>query len=45
MASAGGAGVWGARTQLNLRFQYKETDEIVVSGPMVSLGLRYRFAL
>jgi len=43
MASAGGAGVWGARTRENLRFQYKESDEIVVSGPMVSLGLRYRF--
>lgn len=42
MASAGGAGVWGARTQENLRFQYKETDEIAMSGPMVSLGLRYR---
>lgn len=45
MASAGGAGVWGARTQENLRYQYKESDEIVVSGPMVSLGLRYRAAL
>jgi hypothetical protein len=45
MASAGGAGVWGARTQENLRYQYKNSDEIVVAGPMVSLGLRYRAGL
>jgi hypothetical protein len=45
LASAGGAGVWGARTQENLRYQYKNTDEIVVAGPMVSLGLRYRAGL
>jgi len=45
MASAGGAGVWGARTQENLRYGYKESEEIVVSGPMVSIGLRYRAAL
>jgi hypothetical protein len=45
MASAGGAGVWGARTQENYRYEYKNTEEIVVAGPMVSLGLRYRAAL
>ena len=45
LASAGGAGVWGARTQENLRYQYKNTEDIVVAGPMVSLGLRYRAGL
>ncbi|HEX7480463.1 MAG TPA: hypothetical protein VF331_21870 [Polyangiales bacterium] len=42
MASAGGARVWGTRTRPNLRYDYVETDDIVVAGPMVSLGLRYR---
>lgn len=42
MASAGGAGVWSARTRENLRFNFTEEDQIGIGGPMVSIGLRYR---
>lgn len=45
MASAGGEGLWGARTRRNLRYHYTDSDDIVVAGPMASLGLRYRAAL
>lgn len=45
MASAGGAGVWGERTRDDLWFGGAETGQVVVGGPMVSLGLRYRAAL
>lgn len=42
MASAGGARLWGASTRPNLRYGNTESTDIVVAGPMVSLGLRYR---
>ena len=45
MASAGGAGVWSTRTRQNYRYNYTDTDDIIVAGPMVSLGLRYRASL
>ncbi len=39
--SAGGAGVWGVRKREYA--DYWDTEHIVVAGPMVSLGLTYRF--
>ncbi|MEN9579914.1 MAG: hypothetical protein RJA70_2923 [Pseudomonadota bacterium] len=49
LASAGGAGVWSTRTR-DVRFDlaaqpYQEEETIVIGGPLVSLGARYRFEL
>ena len=45
LASAGGAGVWSARTRENLRYGYTEEDDTEVAGPMASIGLRYRMGV
>ncbi|GEM_PF-1042706 len=49
LASAGGAGVWSTRTRPVLyttgALAYTQEDSVEIAGPLVSLGLRYRFAL
>ncbi len=49
LASAGGAGVWSTRTRkilyTNGALAYTEEDSVEIAGPLVSLGLRYRYGL
>ncbi len=49
LASAGGAGVWSTRTRPVLYTTgaraYTEEDSVQIAGPLVSLGLRYRYGL
>ena len=49
LASAGGAGVWSTRTRpvfyTTGELAYTNEDSVQIAGPLVSLGLRYRYGL